>query len=202
MINVIQGEDIMGHINEHDIILIGTNVYCTLSQGVQREIALNYPYVREMNFQTKYGDESKLGTILECKVVNEPVISLLYICRGYPCKKVNGNDYLSYESLENCLKLINVKYKGLNIGCPLLGCSRFDGNGDKERVIKIFEKYLTNVNITIYDYYQMSREEKQISTLKKEMEVKSKDYSAYREMVKQRKEEAEKRFKRNGFARY
>jgi hypothetical protein len=143
-----------------------------------------------------------LGTILECKVINEPVISLLYICRGYPCKKVNGNDYLSYESLEKCLKLINVKYKGLNIGCPLLGCSRFDGNGNKERVIKIFEKYLTNVNVTIYDYYQMSRTEKQISTLKKEMEVKSKDYSAYREMVKQRKEEAEKRFKRNGFARY
>lgn len=202
MINTVKDEDIMGHINDHDIILIGTNVYCTLSQGVQREIALNYPYVREMNFQTKYGDENKLGTILECKVINEPVISLLYICRGYPCKKVNGNDYLSYESLEKCLKLINVKYKGLNIGCPLLGCSRFDGNGNKERVIKIFEKYLTNVNVTIYDYYQMSREEKQISTLKKEMEVKSKDYSAYREMVKQRKEEAEKRFKRNGFARY
>lgn len=202
MINIVKDEDIMGHINDHDIILIGTNVYCTLSQGVQREIALNYPYVREMNFQTKYGDENKLGTILECKVINEPIISLLYICRGYPCKKVNGNDYLSYESLEKCLKLINVKYKGLNIGCPLLGCSRFDGNGDKEKVIKIFEKYLTNVNVTIYDYYQMSREEKQISTLKKEMEVKSKDYSAYREMVKQRKEEAEKRFKRNGFARY
>jgi hypothetical protein len=202
MINTVKDEDIMGHINDHDIILIGTNVYCTLSQGVQREIALNYPYVREMNFQTKYGDENKLGTILECKVINEPVISLLYICRGYPCKKVNGNDYLSYESLEKCLKLINVKYKGLNIGCPLLGCSRFDGNGNKERVIKIFEKYLTNVNVTIYDYYQMSRKEKQISTLKKEMEVKSKDYSAYREMVKQRKEEAEKRFKRNGFARY
>lgn len=202
MINIVKDEDIMGHINDHDIILIGTNVYCTLSQGVQREIALNYPYVREMNFQTKYGDENKLGTILECKVINEPIISLLYICRGYPCKKVNGNDYLSYESLEKCLKLINVKYKGLDIGCPLLGCSRFDGNGDKEKVIKIFEKYLTNVNVTIYDYYQMSREEKQISTLKKEMEVKSKDYSAYREMVKQRKEEAEKRFKRNGFARY
>lgn len=202
MINIVKDEDIIGHINDHDIILIGTNVYCTLSQGVQREIALNYPYVREMNFQTKYGDENKLGTILECKVINEPIISLLYICRGYPCKKVNGNDYLSYESLEKCLGLINVKYKGLNIGCPLLGCSRFDGNGDKERVIKIFEKYLTNVNVTIYDYYQMSREEKQISTLKKEMEVKSKDYSAYREMVKQRKEEAEKRFKRNGFARY
>lgn len=202
MIKIIKNEDIMGHINDYDIILIGTNVYCTLSQGVQREIALNYPYVRNMNFETKYGDESKMGTILECSVNDEPIISLLYICRGYPCKKVNGDDYLSYESLEKCLKLINVKYKGLNIACPFLGCSRFDGNGNKEKVLNIMNNTLSDVNVTIYDYFQMSREEKQISTLKKEMEVKSKDYNAYRAMVRQRKEEAEKRFLKNGFARY
>ena len=46
MINIIKDEDIMNHINEYDVVLIGTNVYCTLSQGVQRDIALNYPYVR------------------------------------------------------------------------------------------------------------------------------------------------------------
>ena len=192
----------MEHISEYDVILIGTNVYCTLSQGVQRDIALNYPYVREKNFQTKYGDINKMGTILECSVNDEPIISLLYICRGYPCKKVNGDDYLSYESLEKCLKLINVKYKGLNIACPFLGCSRFDGNGNKEKVLNIMNNTLPDVNVTIYDYFQMSREEKQISTLKKEMEVKSKDYNAYRAMVRQRKEEAEKRFLKNGFARY
>lgn len=202
MINIVKDEDIMGHIGEYDVILIGTNVYCTLSQGVQREIALNYPYVREMNFGTKYGDVDKLGTILECNVPNEPFISLLYICRGYPCKKVTGDDYLSYESLERCLRLINVKYKGKRIACPFLGCSRFDGNGDKEKVLKLFEDIITNVDITIYDYEQMSRNEKQIATRKKELAVKEKDYQAYYEMVKKRKEEAEQRFLRNGFARY
>lgn len=202
MISVIKDEDIMGHINEYDVILIGTNVYCTLSQGVQREIALNYPYVREQNFQTKYGDISKLGTILECHVENEPLISLLYICRGYPCKKIHGDDYLCYESLEKCLRLINIKYKGLRIACPLLGCSRFDGNGDKDKVMDIFQNSLTNVDVTIYDYFQQSRNEKQISTRKKELAVKEKDYQAYYEMVKKRKEEAEKRFLRNGYARY
>lgn len=202
MVNVIDGEDIMNHIHEYDVILIGTNVYCTLSHGAQREIALNYPYVREENLKTKYGDVSKLGTILECVRDNEPLFSLLYICRGYPCKKVHGDDYLSYESLEKCLKLINIKYKGLRIGCPLLGCSRFDGNGNKDIVLGIFNKCLTDVDVTIYDYIQLSRNEKQISTRKKELEVKSKDYKAYYEMVKKRKEEAEKRFLRNGYARY
>ena len=202
MINIIENEDIMNHIGEYDVILIGTNVYCTLSQGVQREISLNYPYVRTSNFSTKYGDISKMGTILECIEENEPLIVLLYICRGYPCKKVNGDDYLSYESLEKCLQLINIKYKDLNIACPLLGCSRFDGNGNKEKVLEIFERTLTNVNITIYDYFQQSRNEKQIATRKKELEVKARDYQAYYEMVKKRKEEAEKRFLRNGHARY
>ena len=202
MINIIKDEDIMNHINEYDMVLIGTNVYCTLSQGVQREIALNYPYVRELNLSTKYGDISKMGTLIECKKENEPLILLLFICRGYPCKKVNGDDYLSYESLEKCLRLVNVMYKGKNIACPLLGCSRFDGNGNKEKVLKIFRETLTDVDITIYDYHQRSRNEKQIATRKKELEVKQKDYNAYREMVKQRKEEAEKRFLRNGYARY
>ena len=192
----------MNHINDYDMVLIGTNVYCTLSQGVQREIALNYPYVRELNLSTKYGDISKMGTLIECKKENEPLILLLFICRGYPCKKVNGDDYLSYESLEKCLRLVNVMYKGKNIACPLLGCSRFDGNGNKEKVLKIFRETLTDVDITIYDYHQRSRNEKQIATRKKELEVKQKDYNAYREMVKQRKEEAEKRFLRNGYARY
>jgi hypothetical protein len=202
MLKIVENEDIMEHISEYDVILIGTNVYCTLSQGVQRDIALNYPYVREKNFQTKYGDIDKMGTILECTADNEPFISLLYICRGYPCKKVNGDDYLSYESLEKCLKLINIKYKGLKIACPLLGCSRFDGNGNKEKVLEIFNNCLKNVDITIYDYFQQSRNEKQIATRKKELAVKSKDYDAYYEMVKKRKEEAEKRFLRNGYARY
>jgi len=202
MINIIKDEDIMNHINEYDVVLIGTNVYCTLSQGVQRDIALNYPYVREMNLATKYGDIDKLGTLLECKIENEPFITLLYICRGYPCKKVHGDDYLSYESLERCLRLINVKYKGLQIACPLLGCSRFDGNGDREKVIQIFNDCLTNVNIDVFDFFQKSRNEKQIETRKKELAVKAKDYHAYYEMVKKRKEDAEKRFLRNGYARY
>ena len=202
MVNIIEDVDIMNHINDYDMVLIGTNVYCTLSQGVQREIALNYPYVRELNLSTKYGDISKMGTLIECKKENEPLILLLFICRGYPCKKVNGDDYLSYESLEKCLRLVNVMHKGKNIACPLLGCSRFDGNGNKEKVLKIFRETLTDVDITIYDYYQRSRNEKQIATRKKELEVKQKDYNAYREMVKQRKEEAEKRFLRNGYARY
>jgi hypothetical protein len=204
MLEIIKDVDLMSEIKQYDTILIGTNVYCTLGNGVQRDIALNYPYVREDNYKTKYGDITKLGHILECSRENEPTIILLYICKGYTHKSKKGEtvDTLSYESLEHCLRTINKKYKGKRIACPVLGCSRFDGNGDKERVISMMETLLTDVNIVVYDYHQLSRDEKQMKCWKEEQEVKKTDIEAYYQMVKERKEEAEKRFKRNGHARY
>lgn len=205
MIKIIENEDLFPHVNEYDLILVGTNVYCNLSNGFQRDVALNYPFVREINFNTKYGDVDKLGSIVLCEDDSEIVkFCLSYICRGFPPRLKKGEliDYLSYESLEKCLKKINVLYKGMNIACPLLGCSRFDGNGNKEKVIELFKQTCTDINITIYDYEQKSRDEKLKEIRTKELEVKEKDYNAYREMVKKRKEEAEKRYKKNGFARY
>ena len=205
MINVIQDKDLIEDIDKYDLILVGTNVYCNLSQGFQRDVALNYPYVRELNFNTKYGDVDKLGTILYCEDDKQKEkFCLLFICRGFPPRLKKGEliDYLSYESLESCLKKINILYKGLNVACPLLGCSRFDGNGDKEKVMEIIRKSIKDLDLTVYDYNQKSRDEKLKEIRLKELAVKEESYEKYREMVKKRKEEAEKRFKLNGFARY
>lgn len=207
MLKIIDGEDIMNHINEYDAIIISANIYCTLQQdGVQRDIALNYPYVREMNFSTKYADINKLGTILECKVDNEPLIILAYIYKGFHNTKKKGeravNEFLSYESLESCLKKINIIYKGKNIACPLLGCTPYDGNGDKDKVIEIISNCLCDVNITIYDYKQKTRSEKMKEVYEYEKSIKKIDYELYRKLVSERKKKADERFKRNGFARY
>ena len=202
MITIIKDVDLIDEIANYDIIIIGTNVYCTLSQGIQRDIALNYPYAREKNFTTKYGDINKLGTILECCANGEPTIVLAYIYRGYPYRRSMDEDYLDYKALKKCLKKINNKYKGKTIATTILGCSRFDGNGSKDIVIDLLNSELTDVNAIVYDFYQKSRDEKQIETRKKELELKKKDYRLYYEAVKKRKLEAEERYKRNGFARY
>lgn len=203
MINIIEDVDLMLDIKKYDLILIGTNVYCTLGQGIQRDIALNYPYVRQKNLDLgRYGDPKKLGTILECSEKNEPTIVLLYMYKGYPPRKSKDEDYLDYNALEACLKKINSSYPSKRIATTLLGCSRFDGNGDKEKVLEIFQKTIKDVDLTIYDFFQKSRDEKQIETRKKELELKKINYELYHEAVKKRKEEAEKRYKRNGFARY
>lgn len=202
MINVIKDEDIYWHFSEYDIILIGTNIYCTMSQGIQLKIMLNYPYVYNKNLETKYGDMDKMGTILECKSENEPTFCLCFIVKGYNFRPDLEKDYLSYDALENALKLVNIKYKGKKIACPLLGSSRFDGNGDKEKILNIFKKALTDVECTVFDYFQKSRAEEMKEVRDRELAVKKDNRKAYYEMVRKRKEEAEERFKKNGHRRY
>ncbi len=201
-IRVIKDEDIYDHFDEYDVILIGTNLYCTMSNGIQLKVMLNYPYVFNKNLETKYGDLEKLGTILECTNENEPTFCLCFITKGYNFRPDLQSDYLSYEALEKCLRLVNIKYKGMRVACPMLGNSRFDGNGDKGRIMNIFEESISDVDLTIYDYHQLSRDEMVKAMLTAENEVKLKDRDAYYKMVRKRKAEADERFNKNGHRRY
>jgi hypothetical protein len=202
MIKIIKDVDLYDHFDEYDIILIGTNLYCTMSQGIQLKIMLNYPYVYNKNLETKYGDMDKLGTILECKSEGEPTFCLCFITKGFNFRPDLESDYLSYEALEKALKLVNVKYKNKKIACPLLGSSRFDGNGDKGKIMEIFNNTLSNVECTIFDYFQKSRAEEMKEVRDNELAVKKKDRDAYYKMVGERKKKAEERFKKNGHRRY
>ena len=202
MINVIKDIDIYDHFSEYDATLIGTNLYCTMSQGIQLKVMLNYHYAYEANLGTKYGDSEKLGTILECKSDGQPTFCLCFITVGYNFRPDLQKDYLSYEALESCLKLVNIKYKGKKIACPLLGSSRFDGNGDKERIYKIFNECMTDTDVTIVDYFQKSRAEEMKEWYTNEQQLKKRDYEAYNKAVAERKRKAEERFKNNGHRRY
>lgn len=203
MLSIKDGEDIFNHVTEHDAILLGTNLYASMANGLQLDVSLNYPYVYDDNMSTKYGDIRKLGTILESVREGSPMFVICYITKGYNCRPdLNGGCYLEYEALENCLKLINARYQGMNIGSPILGSSKFDGNGDKERILDLFRRHITNSDLTLYDYEQLSRSEKMKLLRRKELEIKSTDIKAYYEAVKHRKAEAELRFKKNKRRRY
>ena len=201
MLKIVSGVDLYKDIDKYDVILVGTNIYGSMSQGFQRKVMLNYPYVQEKNMETKYGDEKKLGTILECKREGKPTFVLLYINKGNFRPDLQ-EDYLSYESLENCLKLINVLYKGKKIATTLLGGSRFDGNGKREKIVGILYRTTKDINLSVYDYEQLSRQEEMKNVRISEIRLKEIDLEAYYEAVKKRKEEAEERFKNNGHARY
>ncbi len=201
-VNIIKDVDLYPLVKDYDCVLIGTNIYSIMSQGIQLQVMLNYPYVYEENLKTKYADQEKLGTVLQCEKEGEPSFCLCFITDSYGFRPDLNKDFLSYESLEKCLKLVNILYKGKKIACPLLGGSRFDGNGDKDRILEIFGKTITDVDITIYDYYQKSRKEMLHDTYSKEQKVKEKNRKEYYKMVLERKKEANERFKKNGHRRY
>ena len=201
MINIIKDVDLFEHVDEYEAVLIGTGTYCTMSQGIQLKVMLNYPYVYNKNLETKYGDPDKLGTIVQCEQEKSPRFCLCFIYEGNFRPDIK-KDFLSYESLEKCLSLVNILYKGKNIATTLLGASRFDGNGDKDRIMEIFERTLTDVNVTIYDYFQKSRAEEMKEVRDNELAVKKVDREAYYQMVSERKRKADERFRKNGHRRY
>jgi hypothetical protein len=202
MIDVIKDVDLFEHVSDYDAVLIGTNTYCTMSQGIQLKIMLNYHYVYEKNLETKYADPEKLGTILECKSDGEPTFCLCFITNSYNFRPDLQKDFLSYESLEKCLRLVNLLYRGKKIATTLLGASRFDGNGDKDKIMEIFNNTIKDVDLTIYDYHQKSRAEEMKEIREKELEVKKRDRAEYYKMVAERKKQADERFKKNGHRRY
>ena len=199
---IIKDIDLFEHVKEYDVVLIGTNTYCTMSQGIQLKVLLNYHYVYERNLETKYADPEKLGTILECSSEGEPTFCLCFITNSYNFRPDLQKDYLSYESLEKGLKLVNIRYKGKRVACTLMGNSRFDGNGDKDKILEIFKNSIKDVDLTVYDYFQKSRAEELKEIRMREMAVKAVDRKAYYEMVGKRKKEANERFKKNGHRRY
>lgn len=155
MVDIIVNENLINHTEEYDAIIVSTNCYQVMRNGFQYEILKKYPYVIDYNYETKYADPSKLGTIVECKSKNKPLIILIFTTFGYNFKG-DDKDFFDYDALEKCIKLINILYKGNSIATTMIGCEKFDGNAIKEKVLSIINKCVKDFDLTIYDYIQNS----------------------------------------------
>lgn len=192
MIEIIK-EDLINQTDNYDVILVGTNIYGKLTNGFQLDMKMKYPDIHVANLETKYGDINKLGTFITIDSYNKPTICLLYINKGYNFRPDLTPDYLSYDALEKCLYRINIEFKGKNIASTFIGASRFDGNGDKDKILPILEKNSSNINLTLYDYHQESYPEKLLAMTKRIMDAKTegkitKDTTLYYQLVREAKE--------------
>lgn len=154
MIKIVKDKDLILDIFNYEVILIGTSTYCSLGNGFQHDIKINFPIVNEANINTKYADPNKLGTILN---VNDRNITfcLCYINSGRFRPDLK-QDFLNYDALRSCLSKVNNAFRGKKIGSTLIGSSIFDGDGNKETIVKIINEECTNCDITLYDYIQES----------------------------------------------
>ena len=151
MLKIIKDKDPIWETDKFDVILIGTSIYNQLNGGFQSKIKYKYPIVDEKNRETKYADFSKLGTRIT--INNTPIISLMYIC-GYPRPNI---DTVDYDSLTKCLLTANAEFRGKKVLTTILGSSQFDGNGDKDKCLKIIKDSTKDLDITLYDYEQKKR---------------------------------------------
>jgi hypothetical protein len=155
MIDIIENEPLITHVNEFDATLVGTNCYQVMRNGFQYEIAKNYPYVLSENYNSKYADIRKLGTILECKMENKPLIFLLFISFGYNFKGDNS-PFVDYAAIEKAFKLLNLLYAGKHFATTMIGTTMYDGNGDIDKILNILNRTVTNFDLTLFDYNQES----------------------------------------------
>ena len=151
MLKIIKDKDPIWETDKFDVILIGTSIYNQLNGGFQSKMKYKYPIVDEKNRETKYADFSKLGTRIT--INDTPIISLMYIC-GYPRPNI---DTVDYDSLTKCLLTANAEFRGKKVMATILGSSQFDGNGDKDKCLKIIEDTTKDLDITLYDYEQKKR---------------------------------------------
>lgn len=158
MINIIKDKDLIYEVFNYDVILVGTHINCGLYGGFQYDIRINFPIVQEENIKTKYGDRSKIGTIVSIK--DRGLIFCLCFMNYGRYRPDLKKEFIDYDGLRNCLLLVNKQYKGKNIATTFMGTTIFDGDGDKDKILEIFNEACTDINLTIYDYQQLSRNER------------------------------------------
>jgi hypothetical protein len=166
LITLIKDIDLITDVEKYDVILVGTNVYHTMGNGFQKKIRLKYPQSYSLNLETKYGDKSKIGT-RATTVTGIPKFSLCFITNGYNFRPDLTPDYLDYDGLMNCIKTANIEFSGLNVATTMIGGSKFDGNGNIDKIMHILKNNSDRMNLFIYDYEQIPRNvEKVIEYLK------------------------------------
>jgi hypothetical protein len=151
MINIIKDKDAIWETDKYDVILVGTSIYCMLTNGFQSKLRIKYPYIEDINNSTNYGDLRKLGKRMT--IQGNPIISLMYIAK-YPHSK---REFVDYDALEHALATANAEFRGKKVMTTMLGCSKFDGNGDRDKVLEIMERNATNIDLYVYDYPQLEK---------------------------------------------
>jgi hypothetical protein len=179
-IEMIHDKPLIEDIFEYDLIIVGTGIYNTLGNGFQYDIKINFPNVNKIIKETPYGDKRKLGTVT---IVNDkPIFCLGFIHKG-GFRKDLQTEYLDYNALTNVLSLIDENFENKKIATTLIGGSKFDGNGDKDKILGIFQQLSDKNMYYLYDYEQRDYRIVHNEMWREIMELKDKiPYQEFRQM--------------------
>lgn len=149
MINIIKDIQLIEKVYEYDVILFPMSINNSFYVGFTYEIGLHFPYVKEMENETNYGDKRKYGTINITNVDGIDFVACYYHMGGY--QKKDDGSFLNYDYLEECIKNVNNTFKGKKVASMILGANKSDGNGDKNKILDIFNRCCDDIDITLFD---------------------------------------------------
>lgn len=170
MVEVVKGQDAIWHVEDYDVVLVGTSIYNMLSNGFQSKMRVKYPIIEEADATTGYGDMRKLGKRITIDST-KPIISILYIA-----KHPRSVSPLDYEALEVALRSADEEFAGKRVMTTMLGCSPFDGRGDRKKVLQVMKRAVSKMDLTVYDYKQLHKRDEYNIEYKK---LKGTDMSLY-----------------------
>ena len=183
----------------YDAVLVGMNNYGQMSNGFPYKVRKLYPEVHKADLTTKYADPEKIGTTLT--VEGKPAFMICYVCKGYNFRPDMSPVFVDYDAVAKCLRKAAREFKGKRVATTYIGSSRFDGNGDPEKIKGIFKKCLENadVDVTVYTYFQKSKKEEEKEEWDKMKEVRETDRVKYHELCAKRRKEREEGKKTSGW---
>jgi hypothetical protein len=150
-INIISNRFLIEDVFNYDIIIVGTGIHNALGNGFQYDIKINFPPVEDAIKKTPYADARKLGTVIV--IPGKPIFCVGFIHKGGYRKDIVP-DYLNYDALKDVLYLIDDNFQNKKIATTLIGCSKFDGNGDRNKILELFNGLSEKNEYFIYDYEQ------------------------------------------------
>jgi hypothetical protein len=162
---------------EYDAVVLQSNIYNTMTDTYQMLIKDEYPFLRVDMMALPYGDQRRLGTILESTRDNCPVFIFAFVSKFMGRKEIAESMY-SYKALENCLKTINVSYKGKKLASQIFG-----HNQEKDtvkRTMEMFERFLPDVDVDFYDY----KEPTFMEIIMQNKRLREENYEAFRKVMK------------------
>ena len=147
-VTIVKDKFLIEDIKKYTIVLVPMSANNSMNSGFAYEIGLNFPPIREKVQTTPYGDRRKFGTV---SVFKDEGITFC-ICFMHTGGQSKQAEYVKYDSLADCLDLININFKGKTVASPILGSTKYDGRGDKEKIINIFKEHCTDIDVILYDY--------------------------------------------------
>ncbi len=135
---------------EFNVIVHGCNCFTTMGAGIALQIKNQFPEAYAIDRTTLYGDYNKMGNYTYVTTEDKFDLVNLYTQYNYGQSSPGCKIPLDYNALVIGLRKINIRWKGLKVGLPWIGCGL--AGGDKEMVQKIIERELYDVDITIVEY--------------------------------------------------